>query len=71
MILGIGTDLVDSRTRLLDPLDDLKRNSIDLYAAVRSTYRQRRNALVGTEEDGGGSPGSLPGTGVPPTEMIR
>ena len=66
-----STDLIDSRARLLDPLDDLKRNSIDLYAAVRSTYRQRRNAMVGTSEDGGGSPGSLPGTGVPPTEMIH
>ena len=66
-----GADLVDSRARLLDPLDDLKRNSIDLYAAIRSTYRQRRAALIGASEDGGGSPGTLPGTGVPPTEMIR
>jgi len=47
-----GTDIVDSRTRLLDPLDELKRNSIDLYAAVRSTYRQRRNALVSDAKGG-------------------
>ena len=66
--LRFGTDIIDSRTRLLDPLDELKRNSIDLYAAVRSTYRQHRNSLITAGEDGIGSPGSLPGIGVPPSE---
>jgi phospholipid-binding lipoprotein MlaA len=37
-----ATDMVDSRTQMLEPMDDIERNSIDLYAAVRSLYRQQR-----------------------------
>ena len=41
--LGVrAVSIVDQRYRLLGPLDDLKRNSLDYYAAVRSLYRQRR-----------------------------
>ena len=36
--------VVDQRYRLLGPLDDVKRTSLDYYAAVRSLYRQRRAA---------------------------
>jgi phospholipid-binding lipoprotein MlaA len=39
-----GVDMVDSRARMIDPLDDVERNSIDFYAAVRSLYRQQRAA---------------------------
>lgn len=37
-----GLGVLDDRTQLLDPLDDLKRISLDLYAAMRSVYRQHR-----------------------------
>jgi len=38
--------VVDKREELLDVVADLKKNSIDYYAAMRSTYIQRREALV-------------------------
>lgn len=37
-----GTEIVNTRERLLDLTDDLEKSSLDLYAAVRSLYRQRR-----------------------------
>ena len=33
---------VDKRARNYDAIEDLQKNSLDLYAAVRSLYRQRR-----------------------------
>ena len=42
----LGADYVDLRESLLDVLEELEKSSIDYYAAVRSTYYQRRNALV-------------------------
>jgi phospholipid-binding lipoprotein MlaA len=41
-----GTDALDQRVRAIEPLDDLRRNSIDYYAALRSAYRQERTYLV-------------------------
>lgn len=38
--------VVDTRAQYLDALDDLKRNSVDYYAAMRSLYRQRQNNLI-------------------------
>jgi phospholipid-binding lipoprotein MlaA len=38
----MGVTVVDERTQLLDPLDELERGSLDFYAALRSVYRQRR-----------------------------
>ncbi len=43
---------VDKREELLDVLSDLKKNSIDYYAAIRSSYTQRRAAMVRDEADG-------------------
>ena len=41
--LGVrAVSIVYQRYRLLGPLDDLKKNSLDYYAALRSLYRQRR-----------------------------
>ena len=37
-----GFEAVDSRARVIDPLDELERTSLDFYAALRSLYRQRR-----------------------------
>jgi phospholipid-binding lipoprotein MlaA len=47
----VAVEYVALRESLYDVLNDLETNSIDYYAAVRSTYYQRRDALV---HDAGG-----------------
>ncbi len=42
----VGVGIIDQREELLDVIDDLRRNSFDYYAALRSAYYQRRQALV-------------------------
>lgn len=44
----MGTEMVDTRTGLIDPLKELRRTSLDEYAAVRSLYRQNRDAAIAT-----------------------
>jgi phospholipid-binding lipoprotein MlaA len=44
--IGTGADVLDTRTNLLDPLKDLRRSSLDEYAAIRSLYRQNRDAAI-------------------------
>lgn len=39
-------DIVDSRSRLLEPMDELRRTSLDFYASVRSLYRQNRESEI-------------------------
>ena len=39
----------DNRARLVDAVDDLRRNSLDYYAAVRSAYAQKRQSLIRNE----------------------
>ncbi|MDX2103849.1 MAG: VacJ family lipoprotein [Alphaproteobacteria bacterium] len=41
-----GLEVVDTRSRMIQATDDLERNSVDYYAAVRSLYKQRRDALI-------------------------
>lgn len=41
-----GMSAVDSRERNIETLDDIERNSLDFYAAVRSLYLQRRAAEI-------------------------
>lgn len=50
----MGAEYLDLRESLLDTLEDIERSSIDYYAAVRSIYYQRRQALV---EDRASTPG--------------
>ncbi len=45
----VGAEYLDLRESLVDVLEELERSSIDYYAAVRSTYYQRREALVRDE----------------------
>ena len=52
----IGVTAVDTREELLDVLDDLKKNSIDYYAAMRSSYAQRREAQVRDDADNANLP---------------
>ncbi len=41
-----GIEGLDNRSRMIKAVDDLRRNSLDYYAAVRSTYSQKRAALT-------------------------
>lgn len=50
MYARAGISGIDKREELLDLLADLKKNSIDYYAALRSTYSQRRAALLADED---------------------
>ena len=49
---------IDERSRNIETLDDLKRDSIDFYARVRSLYRQRRENQI---NDGELGPTPVPG----------
>lgn len=42
----VGVGVIDAREQLLDIVDDLRANSFDYYAAIRSTYYQNREALI-------------------------
>lgn len=57
----VGVEYLDLRESLVDVLEELEESSIDYYAAVRSTYYQRREALVNDEmstPDGGNGGGA-------------
>ncbi len=41
-----AVDIIERRSRHIETLDDIERNSVDFYAAIRSLYRQRRNDLI-------------------------
>ncbi|MCK5297050.1 MAG: VacJ family lipoprotein [Alphaproteobacteria bacterium] len=41
-----GMRVVAKREKMLDPIDDLERNSVDFYVTMRSFYRQYRNGLI-------------------------
>lgn len=41
-----GVGAVDTREQLLDPVDQVKRDSLDPYATFRSAYRQSRAAEI-------------------------
>jgi phospholipid-binding lipoprotein MlaA len=40
---------IDNRSRLIKAVEDLRKNSLDYYAAVRSAYAQKRAALIRDE----------------------
>ena len=41
-----GMSLVDTREALIDPVDEMRRTSLDPYVTYRSAYRQRRQADI-------------------------
>ena len=48
-----GVGAVDTREQLLDPVDQVKRDSLDPYATFRSAYRQSRAAeIAAASQDG-------------------
>ncbi len=56
----LAAGAVDQREELIDVIKDLRRNSIDYYATVRSTYAQRREALVRDEESDASAAPAIP-----------
>ena len=56
----LGLTVVSTREELLDLLDDLQKNSFDYYAALRSTYMQRREALLNDQDPELASSPSIP-----------
>jgi len=48
-----GVEGLDTRARLVKAVEDLRKNSLDYYAAVRSAYAQKRNALIRDEQESG------------------
>jgi phospholipid-binding lipoprotein MlaA len=45
IVAGV-VDKIDERAGLIEPMDELRRTSLDFYAAVRSLYRQNREAEI-------------------------
>lgn len=41
-----GVSAIDSRSRTMQALDDIEKNSVDFYSAVRSAYTQRRASQI-------------------------
>lgn len=48
----VAAGVVSQREELIDVIDDLRRNSFDYYAAVRSAYYQHRQALINDSKAG-------------------
>ncbi len=46
-----GVNAVDTRERLLDAIDQIKKTALDPYATFRSLYRQHRNAQIAALRD--------------------
>jgi phospholipid-binding lipoprotein MlaA len=46
-----GATLVDRRSRTLFALDDLEKNSVDFYAALKSAYTQQRADFIRQKRD--------------------
>ena len=55
-MVSTGLNIVDGRARVLAVTDDLEKNSVDYYAALRSLYAQNRAAFIAEGKAGGLSP---------------
>ncbi|MFO7482123.1 VacJ family lipoprotein [Oceanibaculum nanhaiense] len=55
-----AANAVDARSRSIEALDDVKANNFDYYAAVRSLYRQRRNAAIRNNRTDGNDAAASP-----------
>ena len=45
-IIRFAASGIDARSRSIETLDEIEKNSIDFYATIRSLYRQDRNNLI-------------------------
>ncbi|SMH60646.1 MlaA family lipoprotein [Azospirillum agricola] len=53
MMARAGVSAVDRRSEVLKSVDDLRRNSLDFYATVRSLHQQQRRADIANKPGGG------------------
>ena len=51
-----ATNAVDQRSRIIDEVNALRDNSLDYYAAVRSSYYQNRKAAIINNDDNAQTP---------------
>lgn len=49
----VGASAVSEREDLIEVIDDLRKNSFDYYAAIRSAYYQQRQSLINDSTGGG------------------
>ena len=49
--LRTATNAVDQRSKIIDEVNALRDNSLDYYAAVRSSYYQNRRAAINNTDD--------------------
>lgn len=63
-----GMTAIDARARRYEEIDDLERNSLDFYAAVRSLYRQRRADEIGNGKGTANQP--VPGISQRPDRLF-
>ncbi|HYH18155.1 MAG TPA: VacJ family lipoprotein [Azospirillum sp.] len=63
-----GATTVDTRSQYLGTIDDIRRNSVDPYASLRSLYRQRRQVEI---NDGKATPAEQPDFPVDPAAPKR
>ena len=54
-----GATAIDTRSRTLFALDDLEKNSVDYYAALKSAYTQQRAELIRQKREKTGSKAEL------------
>ena len=47
----ITTNAIDQRSKIIDEVNALRNNSLDYYAAVRSSYYQNRKAAIDNTDD--------------------
>ncbi len=51
-----ATNAIDQRSRIIDEVNALRNNSLDYYAAVRSSYYQNRKAAITNLDDNAQTP---------------
>ena len=49
--LRTGVNAVNQRSKIIDEVNALRDNSLDYYAAVRSSYYQNRKAAINNTDD--------------------
>ena len=51
-----GANAIDQRSKIIDEVNALRNNSVDYYAAVRSSYYQNRKAAIQNDDDSAMTP---------------
>ena len=70
-VLEGGTGLIDQRSRYIAQIDDLRRSSLDEYAAVRSIYLQQLEASDREQSGSGGVTADIPDYTDPATGTTK